>query len=63
MPEELANVINQEKSIRGIRMGKEEVKLFLPSVKTYYNSSVIKAVGTVAELANRLVKDERKFRI
>lgn len=44
VPEVSANVINQEKSIRGIRMGKEEVKLSLPGVKTYYNTSVIKTV-------------------
>lgn len=42
-PEVSANVINQEKSIRGIRMGKE-VKLSLPGVKTYYNTSVIKTM-------------------
>lgn len=33
--EVLANTINQEKSIRGIRMGKEELKLLLADIQTY----------------------------
>lgn len=43
MPEEL-HATSQEKSIRGLRMGKEEVKRSLLDTKTYCTTPVVKTV-------------------